>query len=154
MEEIFMTYPTTKEEADSLMTEITVPIWTLLGNEKIANSATFKIHNAIAEKVTLIFEEIFTGEEKFPIKDVNAYTWRGGKTEHNGGTAIDINSNENFCIYNDGTTIGSHWSPSQDPYSIKPYGDVVRAFEKYGFTWGGDSWSNPKDYMHFSYLGT
>lgn len=154
MQEIYSTYPTSKETADALMVDVTVPVWKLGNNSKYASSVTFKVHNKIADKVKLVFEEIFNGSEKFPIKDIGGYSWREGTSEHNGGTAIDINSNENYCIYNNGTTIGSHWKPHEDPYSITPYGDVVRAFEKYGFTWGGDSWSNPKDYMHFSYLGT
>ncbi len=147
-------YPTNQEEAEIQVTEIVVPVWTLQNSVKIPTSMTLKVHTAIAEKVLLIFEEIFNGDEKFPIKDLGCYSWRGGTSEHNGGTAIDINSNENYCIYNNGTTIGSHWKPYDDPYSITPYGDVVSAFEKHGFTWGGDAWSNPKDYMHFSYLGT
>ena len=106
------------------------------------------------QKNSQVFEEIYNGKEKFPIKDVGAYAWRGGRSEHNGGTAIDINYNENYCIYNDGTTIGAYWKPGVDVYSINPYGDVVNAFEKHGFTWGGDYWNNPRDYMHFSYLGT
>lgn len=154
MDQIYSTYPQSKEEAEPLMVDITVPVWKLNCSSKIASSATFKVHYAIADKVKLVFEDIFAGVEKFPIKDVGGYSWRGGRSEHNGGTAIDINSNENYCIYNNGTTIGSYWKPFEDPYSITPYGDVIRAFEKYGFTWGGDSWSNPKDYMHFSYLGT
>ena len=154
MDTIYSSYPTNITEAESLMVDITIPIWTLNNSEKIASTITFKTHSGIAEKIKLIFEEIFNGKEKFPIKDIGCYSWRGGISEHNGGTAIDINSNENYCTYNDGTTIGSHWTPYEDPYSIPPYGDVVNAFEKYGFTWGGDSWSNPKDYMHFSYLGT
>ena len=154
MYEIKSTYPSTKDEAEQLMVDVTVPIWTLSGSTKTPSTATIKVHNAIAAKVKLIFEEIYNGDEKFPIKDLGGYNWRGGTSEHNGGTAIDINSNENYCIYNNGTTIGSYWKPYEDPYSITPYGDVIRAFEKYGFTWGGDSWSNPKDYMHFSYLGT
>ena len=154
MNDIYSNYPTSLEEAEPLMVSVTVPVWKLNGSTKVPSSVTFKIHNSIAEKVKLIFEEIFNGDEKFPIKDIGGYSWRGGRSEHNGGTAIDINSNENYCIYNNGTTIGSHWKPYEDPYSITPYGDVIKAFEKYGFTWGGDSWSNPKDYMHFSYLGT
>ena len=118
------------------------------------STATFKVHHAIADKVKLVFEDIYNGPEKFPIKDVGGYAWRGGRSEHNGGTAIDINANENYCIYNNGTVIGKYWKPYEDVYSIKPYGDVVNAFERHGFTWGGDSWRNPKDYMHFSYLGT
>ena len=147
-------YPTTKDEADPLMVTITVPVWRLSNGSKVSSTATFSVHNAIADKVKLVFEEIYNGPEKFPIKDVGGYAWRGGRSEHNGGTAIDINANENYCIYNNGTVIGKYWKPYDDPYSIKPYGDVVNAFERHGFTWGGDAWRNPKDYMHFSYLGT
>ncbi|MBO5453161.1 MAG: S-layer homology domain-containing protein [Clostridia bacterium] len=152
--EIYDTYPATKEEADLLMVEIAVPVWRLSGNKKVSSTAYLTVHKDIAEKVRLVFEEIYNGAEKFPVKDVGGYNWRGGTTEHNGGTAIDINSNENYCIYSNGTVVGSHWLPYEDPYSITPYGDVVRAFEKYGFTWGGDAWNSTKDYMHFSYLGT
>ena len=136
------------------MVSVTVPVWRLSNGTKVSSTATFKVHHAIADKVKLVFEDIYNGPEKFPIKDVGGYSWRGGRSEHNGGTAIDINANENYCIYNNGTVIGKYWKPYEDVYSIKPYGDVVNAFERHGFTWGGDSWRNPKDYMHFSYLGT
>ena len=147
-------YPTTQDEAEPLMVTVTVPVWRLSGGEKISSTASFKVHNAIADKIKLVFEEIYNGDEKFPIKDVGGYAWRGGRSEHNGGTAIDINYAENYCIYNNGNVIGSYWKPYEDPYSITPHGDVVNAFERHGFTWGGDAWRNPKDYMHFSYLGT
>ena len=153
-QEISENYPQSQEEAEPLMQTIEVPVWKLNGDEKIPGTASLIVHNKIADKVKLVFEEIYNGEEKFPIKDIGGYAWRGGRSEHNGGTAIDINANENYCIYDNGTVIGSHWKPNEDPYSITPYGDVIRAFEKYGFTWGGDAWRNPKDYMHFSYLGT
>lgn len=148
-------YPTSQEEADGLMTEVEVPVWKMKANgEKYSSTAKLTVHHLIADKVKAVFEEIYAGDEKFPIKDMGAYQWRGGRTEHNSGTAIDINYNENYCLYKDGTTVGEHWKPYEDPYSITPYGDVMKAFEKYGFTWGGDAWSNPKDYMHFSFLGT
>ena len=147
-------YPQSQKAAEALLTTVTVPVWKLKGNSKVASTVTLTVHNAISEKVKLVFEEIFEGPQKFPVKDAGAYAWRGGRSEHNGGTAIDLNYNENYCIYNDGTTIGKYWKPGEDVYSIDPYGDVVNAFEKYGFTWGGDSWRNPRDYMHFSYLGT
>ena len=153
-EKIYKSYPKSKEEADKLMVKITVPIWKLSNGKKVSSTATLTVHKLIAEPTKAVFNEIYRGKEKFPFKDIGAYYWRGGRTEHNSGTAIDLNSNENYCIYPDGTTIGSHWKPGVDPYSINPYGDVVRAFEKHGFTWGGDSWSSPNDYMHFSYLGT
>ena len=152
--EILNSYPQSKEEADPLMIELTVPVWRLSGDKKISSKASITVHKDISDKVQAIFEEIYNDEEKFPIKDIGGYNFRGGTTEHNGGTAIDINSNENYCIYSNGTVVGSHWLPYEDPYSITPYGSVVRAFEKYGFTWGGDAWNSTKDYMHFSYLGT
>ena len=147
--------PETKEEADAMMVKVTVPIWKMKSNgSKYSSSATLTVHPQIAEPIRLVFEEIYNGTEQFPIKDIGAYSWRGGRTEHNWGTAVDINSNENYCIYGDGTIIGNCWAPYENPYSITPYGDVINAFEKYGFTWGGDAWSSTKDYMHFSYLGT
>lgn len=146
--------PTTKEEADALMEEVTVDVWHLKGEEKIAAKATFTVHKAIAEKVRCIFAEIFEGEEKFPINSIGGYAWRDGKSEHNYGTALDINPNENYCIYKDGTVVGNLYEPYDNPYSITPFGEVVEIFEKYGFNWGADTWSGNRDYMHFSYCGT
>ena len=151
------TYPASSAEAQALMTNITVPVWKLTGNgEKVASTAAITVHRLLADKFAAVFLEIFNGEEKFPINSVGGYSWRGRRSEHNGGTAIDINPNENFCIYNTGTVVGSYWKPGEDPYSISPYGDVVKAFEKYGFSWGGDVWGDKGtiDYMHFSSLGT
>ncbi|MDR0406369.1 MAG: M15 family metallopeptidase, partial [Clostridiales bacterium] len=149
-----------KETADAQMTTIRVNVWKLnSGGGKVASTASLTVHHRIADAVAAVFEEIFNGEEQFPIKDVGGYNWRapmssGRLSEHNYGTAIDINTNENYCVYADGTTIGGFWSPYENPYSITPYGEVVRIFEKHGFTWGGDAWGNPYDYMHFSYFGT
>ncbi len=152
-EEIRATYPTNKEEADALQVDVTVPVWLLRNGTKQAGEMVLTVHRGIAEKIKLVFEDIFAGEEKFPIKGMGAYAWRGDGGEHNGGTAIDINANENYCLYSSGTVVGDYWKPYEDEYSITPYGDVIYAFEKYGFTWGGDAWRGTKDYMHFSYLG-
>lgn len=155
MADIEASLPQSKEEADALMSVVTVPVWKLkTDGSKYESTAEITVHSAIADLVEQVFAEIFQGKEQFPVKDTGCYTWRGGKTEHNWGTAIDLNYNENYCLYQNGTTVGECWSPYENPYSVTPYGDVVNAFEKYGFTWGGDAWSNPKDYMHFSYLGT
>ncbi len=153
--ELANSLPQTKEEADALMEEISVPVWKMKSDgTKISSTMQVIVHCGISDKVMKVFEEIYQGEERFPIKDMGGYSWRGGTTEHNWGTAIDINYNENYCVYKDGTTVGECWSPHENPYSFLPYGDVVNAFEKYGFTWGGDAWASTKDYMHFSYLGT
>lgn len=148
-------YPTTKEQAEALQVDVTVPVWRMrTDGTKYEGAITLKVHKDIAERVKLVFDEIYNGPEKAPIRDAGAYAWRGGRSEHNGGTAIDLNANENYCLYSNGTVVGNYWKPNEDPYSFNPYGDVIYAFEKYGFTWGGDAWRGTKDYMHFSYLGT
>lgn len=151
-------YVTSKSEADLQMQTITVNAWKINANgEKYASTLTLTVHKNIADVTKMAFEEIFNGEEKFPFKDVGAYSWRdemssGRYSHHNYGTAIDLNYNENYCLYKNGSFIGKYWKPNEDVYSIPPSGEVVSIFAKYGFKWGGDEWSNPKDYMHFSYL--
>lgn len=146
--------PENQEEAEALLQTITVNVWNLKNGKKVPSTAQLTVHRVIADKVWQVFQEIFEGEEQFPIYSVGAYAWRGGRSEHNWGTAIDINPTENYCIYTNGTVVGDYWKPYMDPHSITPYGEVVCTFEKYGFTWGGDEWSGNRDYMHFSYLGT
>lgn len=149
------TLPETQEDAETMMQEIEINIWKMNSSgEKYASTTSLKVHKDIADIVYLIFQEIFEGDEQFPIESVGAYSWRGGRSEHNWGTAIDINPTQNYCIYKSGQIVGDYWAPYEDPRSITPYGDVINAFENHGFTWGGDAWSGNIDYMHFSYFGT
>ncbi|MCX7714174.1 MAG: M15 family metallopeptidase [Clostridia bacterium] len=146
-----------KAEADANMVVVTVPVWKLRSDgSKVPSTSDIKVNKTLAAEVVQIFTEIYNGSEKFPIKSIGGYSWRqtatGGKSQHSYGTAIDINPDENYCIYNTGKRIGSFWKPYDDPYSIPPDGDVVRVFKKYGWIWGGE-WNSLKDYMHFSYLG-
>ncbi len=149
---------TGKAEADGQMQTITVNAWKINSSGvKYPSTLTLSVHKNIAQVTKMAFEEIFNGEEKFPFKDAGAYSWRdsmssGRYSHHNFGTAIDLNYNENYCLYKNGSFIGLYWKPNEDIYSISPNGEVVSIFAKYGFVWGGDEWSNPKDYMHFSYL--
>lgn len=151
----------TPEEAEAAMAEITVPVWRLQADgSKTEGRMTLTVNAALADLYTAVFEEIFAGEEKFPIKDGGSYSWRSNtRSEHRWGTAVDLNWDENMeCnIDSDGNvtqiTTGSCWEPGENPYSIPADGDVVRAFKKYGFAWGGDAWSKKRDYMHFSYFG-
>lgn len=142
-------------EASSNMVSITVDVWKMnQAGEKYPGKATFKVNKAIAETVQLIFAEIYNGDERFPIKSIGGYSWRSnGTSEHCFGLAIDINPNENYMINSNGVLAGSFWKPGEDPYSILADGDVVNAFKKYGFSWGGNAWRSSNDYMHFSYLG-
>ncbi len=155
-------YYTEQAVAEANMKEVTVKVWSLLSSgQKTPSTKTFKVHKAIADEVHAVFDEIFEGDEKFPIKDAGGYSWRTStRSEHRQGTAIDLNYMENMecSIDKNGkiikVTTGSHWTPILDPYSIPAGGDVVRAFAAHGFAWGGDAWTSKRDYMHFSYFGT
>ncbi len=151
---------TSQQQADPNMTEVTVNVWMLnSNNEKYASTLTFKIHKTLKNDVIAIFDEIFNSDDKPPIKNATAYAWRsamssGVYSDHNYGTAIDLNYNENYCVYKSGTTIGSFYDPSSSIYSFPSEGTVVQTFAKYGWLWGGNAWINgTRDYMHFSYLG-
>lgn len=148
-------YYSSSNAAQAAMTDITVATWDLdsKGN-KFTRHHTITVHKNLAPQIKAVFEEIYNGVEKFPIYCLLGFVW-SGKSEHSIGCAIDINFPENYFCQPDGTPIvGNYWKPGEDPYSIPPGGDVVRAFEKYGFRWGV-YWNNgTKDYMHFSYFGT
>lgn len=152
----------TKEAAESNMTQITVPVWkTTTKGDKVQGKATLTVHKNLAKTYKAVFQEIFDGPEKFPIKDVGAYSWRTNvNSEHRNGTALDINASENMhCEIDKNGNVtkilsGSFWKPYENIYSITEDGDVVRAFRKHGFSWGGDAWSTSRDYMHFSYFGS
>jgi hypothetical protein len=143
-------------EAQANMVTISIDVWQLRANgEKYPAKLNLTVNKAIADLFQSVFKEIFEGQEKFPIYSVQGYAWRSGNTsEHNWGLAVDINPNENYMINSSGTIVaGSFWAPANSPHSIPENGDVVTAFNKYGFTWGGNAWKSSNDYMHFSYLG-
>lgn len=145
------------EEARTHMVRITVPVWNYKDStrqEKISTTRTLEVHENIAATIQAIFEEIYNGKEQFPINDVGCYRFERD-SEHGVGLAIDINYDSNYYINpNTGVTVGSHWDPENDPYSIPADGDVVNAFKHYGFVWGIYWSGGVKDYMHFSYFGT
>ncbi len=140
----------------SYLVTIPVRVWDFTDStytEKYTKTIYLQVHANIADTVKAIFEEIYNGDEQFPIHSAGGY-YRSTYSEHTPGLAIDINPNENYECTNDGTALtGSYWKPGEDPYSIPADGDVVNAFRKYGFGWGAD-WNSKKDYMHFSYFGT
>ncbi len=148
----------TQAEADRNMKNITVPVWKIGGSgEKYSSTAQLVVNKNLADEIIKIFTEIYWSPEKFPIKDVGAYSWRqtafGSVSQHSYGTCVDINFDENYYCYPSGEAIvGSFWRPYENPYSIPKDGSVVKTFSKYGWTWGGN-WTSLRDYMHFSYLG-
>ena len=151
-----------RAEAEASMTTVIIPVWKLVNGQKAASTMSLSVHSAIAQDVVEIFTEIYNDPEQFPIHDVGGYSWRGDTAtgEHNCGTAIDINANENYQIRDGQVLAGSCWEPETNPYSISPDSSVVRIFAEHGWSWGGDAWAYSSgdaegyhDYMHFSYLG-
>ena len=149
-------YYTSKEEAQADMVSVTIRAWNFKNcdptQEKVTVYYTLEVHKNIAATVEAIFEEIYNGQEQFPIKNIGGFRYEPG-SEHCAGLAIDINWEENyFCYKATGEAIvGSHWKPGEDPYSIPTDGEVAQIFNKYGFTQG--IWSTKADYMHFSLFG-
>lgn len=149
------------EEAQASMVTITVPIWRLSGGVKKSSTATLQVHTALASDITAIFTEIYNDPEQFPINAAGCFRYvEGTSGEHNCGTAIDLNPNENYQIRDGQIMTGSCWEPGTNPYSIAPDSSVVRIFEAHGWSWGGDAWAMDSDdaqgyhdYMHFSYMG-
>jgi fibronectin type 3 domain-containing protein len=146
-------YYSSSKAAKKDMKTIKVKTWDInKKGKKYTRYHYLTVHKNIAFTVEAIFDEIYKGKEKFPIKSVGGYSWRGDDSisEHCLGLAIDINPNENAQFNINGKpSVGSFWKPGKNPYSIPKNGDVVKAFEKYGFGWG--DWF--LDFMHFSYFG-
>ncbi|MBR5381576.1 MAG: M15 family metallopeptidase [Oscillospiraceae bacterium] len=144
-----------REEAETHMTTIEVPVWHLSGTNKTPGRASLAVHEAVADDVIAIFNEIDNDPERFPICDIGGYSWRGdsAKGEHNCGTAIDLNADQNCQVRGGQVVAGSYWKPGEDPYSIPEDGSVVRIFAEHGWSWGGNAWPSTQDYMHFSYMG-
>ncbi len=149
------TYYQSSTEAASHMVTIGVQVWDFKDStqtEKVTKTRYLTVHENIVDTVIAIFDEIYNGDEQFPIKNLGGYRYEVG-SEHMPGLAIDINWEENY-YYNSrtGQTVGKYWKPGEDPYSIPLDGDVANAFRKYGFSQG--IWTYTVDYMHFSYFGT
>lgn len=147
-------------KVESLMTQVTVPVWHLARDgSKYSSTATITVHRGLAADVQAIFTEIYHDPEQFPIQSVGGYRWEVG-SEHGFGAAIDINPSQNYLINDGRVEFPGHWKPGVDPLSIPENGSVVRIFDDYGWSWGGNAWSvdaDPSmgrhDYMHFSYQG-
>ena len=141
----------TRAEAESRLVWVEVPVWRLKDGKKVSDTERFQSLDVLANDGKEIFHEIHKGKEKFPIKNLIGYSWRGSfKSLHSTGRAIDLNPEENPQVNSNGKAIvGKSWQPGSNPYSIKPDGDVVRAFTKRGWIWGANF--RTRDYMHFGF---
>lgn len=145
--------PTTQNEIRKYLITIEVPITTKSG-AKTTTKVT--VHKAIAEDLKQVLQK--AQDAGFKVYEVQGFSWRNisGKStisQHALGLAVDINVNENYCVYPNGKVdAGSFWDPAKSEYSIPKNGTLVNAFKSIGWGWGGN-WSSKKDYMHFSYTG-
>lgn len=147
-----------KSEYEANYEYVTVKTWDFKDKtmtEKITRTHTFYVHKNLVPTVKLCFQEIYECEEQYPINSIITYWSSSGKSEHNPGTAIDINYESNPYMSPSGKIItGKRWDPENDPYCIPVGGEVEQIFEKYGFRRGTWWSSGYKDYMHFSFFGT
>ncbi len=147
-----------KSEYLENMETVTVKVWDYkngIGSEKITKTRSFQVHKNLVPTVKRCFQEIYECEEQYPIRSIVTYWSTGGNSEHNPGTAIDINPDENPYVDPNGkVVVGKKFDPENNPYSFPVDGEVQQIFEKYGFTRGIYWRSGYKDYMHFSFFGT
>ena len=151
--------PKTKEEAESYLTTIDIPITQKDGTK---STRKLQLHKAIAKDV---YNACLAAQNAgFKIYEIGSYRTFGtdsaggsgglSYSQHCYGLAVDINVNENCYIgYNGAVGPGSFWKPNENEYSISPDGVLYKTFKSMGWGWGGD-WTSPKDYMHFSFMGT
>ena len=137
----------TRAEAESRLVWVELPVWRLKDGKKVSDTEKIQVLDVLADEIKEIFHEIHKGKEKFPIKRLI----RGNlKSLHSTGRAIDLNPEENPQVSINGEVlVGKVWEPKINPYSIKPDGDVVRAFTKRGWVWGANF--RTRDYMHFGF---
>ncbi|WPC44538.1 cell wall-binding repeat-containing protein [Clostridium sp. JS66] len=151
---------TTKEAKQQNIESINIKVWDYVDkNDKSRGKKTviksIEVNKKLSSVVKQIFDEIYALPQQFPIDDVGGFRDSDSCINHPAGAAIDINPDENYYIQldKDGkvqSQVGNYYKPSEDPYSITP--EIVKVFQKYKWDWGGN-FKNPKDYMHFSYLG-
>lgn len=129
--------------------DVTVPIWDINGN---SSTTVVQVNVKIKEIVESIFKEIYEHPSKPAIISCGGFRANDGSPNHPFGVAIDINPDQNPFYENGQLSVGVSYNPGSDPLSMGPDHPIVQVFNKYGWDWGGN-WTEPKDYMHFSFMG-
>lgn len=150
--------PQTREQAESYLTTINVPITSKDGTK---GTRGVKVHRAIAQDV---YNACVAAQNSgFKIYDIGGYRTFGTDTagksgglsysQHCYGLAVDINPTENGQFKNGRATGNWFYDPGGNEYSIQANSILVTTFKSMGWGWGGE-WNSSKDYMHFSFMGT
>lgn len=135
----------------------------------VGSIPAFQVCRKIADEIVAALTHLI--EQQLPLKQIVGYRvgkTRGGTDEegnrtmfsnHSFGSALDINPQNNGlydnCIeFGPGCRLirGGEWHPD-NPASLTAGGEVVRAFRRMGFRWGGEIRGRQKDFMHFSPSG-
>ena len=150
--------PQTREQAESYLTTINVPITSKDGTK---GTRGVRVHRAIAQDV---YNACVAAQNSgFKIYDIGGYRTFGTDTagksgglsysQHCYGLAVDINPTENGQFKNGRATGNWFYDPGGNEYSIQANSILVTTFKSMGWGWGGE-WHSSKDYMHFSFMGT
>ena len=129
----------------------------------------FSVCQRLASRVRIVVQDLLRSEA--PIHTIIGYHViksrgsvdgngnRTGFSNHSFGTAIDINPEQNGlydnCIEfgpNCRLIRGGEWVLASSG-TLVGEGEVVLAFKKAGFRWGGEIAGKQKDFMHFSQTG-
>ncbi len=180
-EKLRMTPSTWRDGCPVALQDLRVVTVRVIGYDGKVADGTIVVHADVAEDVASIFGSIFAsgfpvgkmkpieaygGSDDRSIDDDNSSAFNcravtGGSkfSEHAYGTAIDLNPFRNPYVNNGKAQDrpGAKKYLDRDPAAkltgvIYPDGPVVKAFASKGWVWGG-TWSNLKDYQHFSRSG-
>ena len=61
------------EEAENNMVSVQIPVWQLRGASKVSAYLSVEVHQAIADEIKDIFQEIFDDPEQFPVESIGGY---------------------------------------------------------------------------------
>lgn len=146
--------PKSEEENNKYLEKFEVEF---LNKDGVRDTMTVTMHKKLKTEVQAIFKEMADAGFKIIGGDISYRTWGSDagfkgtfpQSAHTYGHAFDVNPNENYCIYGDGSIVGSFYKPGENEYSVTE--EIINIWKKHGFYWGGD-WTSLKDYMHFSYF--
>lgn len=157
-----------KEQADSLMTTISIPVWDFLNSNsmtKVPKTVNLTCNKNVASYFQMAFEELFNHPAQPVIHPGScyAYSYRANVnnpsvlSSHSYGTAIDINPGENpngkaMVTVDEWNVmpVGSVAQMQKKEYTIyegSPYYQIL--YEKYHLAWLG--YNRTPDAMHFEF---
>lgn len=118
---------------------------------------SISINKNAAGDLREVFNEL--EENAYSMSSIGTFNWRCNRNNpaklslHSFGLSLDINPNQNpNCRSGSSCFVQNPLSlpKEQRPFDLPD--DVIAAFKRHNFEWGGD-WKSVKDYMHFDWKG-